>query len=91
MYSHLQSIALVAASMRSVIGLELIQTFVAVLCCAVPCCVRCVQMLVLRMVPLEQDTHSQAKIIWTMKTLNWRDAELERMLSTLIPNLAELL
>jgi hypothetical protein len=48
-------------------------------------------MLVLRMVPLEQDTDSQAKIIWTMKMLNWRDAELERMLSTLIPNLAELL
>lgn len=40
MYSHLQSIALVAASMRSVIGLELIQTFVAVLCCAVLCALR---------------------------------------------------
>lgn len=40
---------------------------------------------------LEQDTDSQAKIIWSMKQLGWQDAELEGVLSSLIPNLTDLL
>jgi hypothetical protein len=49
------------------------------------------QVLPLRLVQLELDTDAQAKIIWTMKQLEWRDQNLERVLGGLIPNLAELL
>lgn len=48
-------------------------------------------MLPLRLVQLEQDTDAQAKIIWTMKQLEWRDENMERVLGGLIPNLGELL
>jgi hypothetical protein len=41
--------------------------------------------------PLEQDTDVQAKIIWTMKQLAWRDERQGRVLGSLIPNLSELL
>jgi hypothetical protein len=45
----------------------------------------------MRLAALEADTDAQAKIIWTMKELEWRDDGLERVLGGLIPNLAELL
>jgi hypothetical protein len=53
--------------------------------------VRNVQVLPLRLLPLEQDTDAQAKIIWIMKQLEWRDELLERVLGSFIPNLSELL
>lgn len=45
----------------------------------------------MRLAALEADTDAQAKIIWTMKVLAWRDPDLEQVLGGLIPNLAELL
>lgn len=54
-------------------------------------CVWCLQVLSMRISSLEVDTDVQAKIIWTMKQLGWRDEGLEKILSGLIPNLSELL
>jgi hypothetical protein len=45
----------------------------------------------MRISSLEVDTDVQAKVIWTMKQLGWRDEGLEKILSGLIPNLSELL
>lgn len=54
-------------------------------------CLLCVQVLPMRLPALEADTDAQAKIIWTMKVLAWRDPGLERVLGGLIPNLGDLL
>lgn len=50
-----------------------------------------VQVLPLRLTQLQQDTESQAKVIWSMKQLNWRDGDLERHLGSIIPGLTDLL
>lgn len=55
------------------------------------CVCVCAQVLPMRLAALEADTDAQAKIIWTMKVLAWRDPGLEQVLGGLIPNLGELL
>lgn len=54
-------------------------------------CDYCLQVLSMRISSLEVDTDAQAKIIWMMKQLGWRDEGLEKILGGLIPNLSELL
>jgi hypothetical protein len=44
-----------------------------------------------RSLSLEADVEAQAKVLWSMRTLNFRDTALEEALAQIIPNVQELL
>jgi hypothetical protein len=44
-----------------------------------------------RTLSLEADTEAQAKVLWCLRTLHFRDAALEAALAQIIPNVHELL
>ena len=45
----------------------------------------------LRSAPLAADTVAQAKVLWAVKTLQFREEAMEKALEEAIPNLQELL
>jgi hypothetical protein len=49
------------------------------------------QVLPKRTLSLEADTEAQAKVLWCLRTLRFRDAQLEAALAEIIPNVQELL
>lgn len=55
------------------------------------CCCMCAQVLPMRSMNLEQDTEAQAKVLWCLKTLNYRNEALEAQLAEIIPTVRELL
>lgn len=51
----------------------------------------CSQVLPLRTLSLEQDTEAQAKVVWCLKTFDYRDSQLEAVLEEVIPTVKQLL
>jgi hypothetical protein len=49
------------------------------------------QVLPQRSLSLEADIEAQAKVLWCLRSLRFRDAQLEAALAEFIPNIQELL